>query len=71
MNGDPEEAARADAVGLSAGDVDALATTAQEPLNEFRIGTERFLRLEDVLPPCPPRGMFDVERIRDSAYFFS
>lgn len=34
-------------------------------------GSQRFVRFSDVLPPTPPRGQFDVQRIRDSQYFFS
>lgn len=30
-----------------------------------------FVRFRDVLPPPPPRGEFDVNRIKDSQYFFS
>lgn len=31
----------------------------------------KFVRVRDILPRPPPRGVFDVEKIRDSAYFFS
>jgi len=44
------------------------------PVREVKVGSRvkvKFVKLRDVLPPCPQRGMFDVERIRDSAYFFS
>lgn len=27
--------------------------------------------LADILPPVPPKGDFDLERIRNSLYFFS
>jgi DNA-directed RNA polymerase len=30
-----------------------------------------FVRLADVFPPCPPKGEFDVNKIRASQYFFS
>ena len=30
-----------------------------------------FVRFVDVLPPCPPKGEFDVNKIRLSPYFFS
>lgn len=43
----------------------------EESLGETQLGSVKFMKLRDALPPCPPRGMFDVERIRDSAYFFS
>ncbi|TXT11160.1 hypothetical protein VHUM_01911 [Vanrija humicola] len=32
---------------------------------------QRFVRFRDILPRPPPRGVFDVEKIRESAYFFS
>jgi DNA-directed RNA polymerase len=35
------------------------------------IGGKKFLKLSDVLPPAPPRGEFDVNKIRLSPYFFS
>lgn len=44
---------------------------SQTTYNEEKIGRHRFVRLRDVLPPAPVRGDFDVNRIRDSAYFFS
>lgn len=31
----------------------------------------KFVKLRDLLPPPPVRGNFDVEKIRDSKYFFS
>ncbi|KAM0786030.1 hypothetical protein ACM66B_006845 [Microbotryomycetes sp. NB124-2] len=31
----------------------------------------KLVYLRDILPPVPPRGDFDLERIRDSLYFFS
>ena len=39
--------------------------------NTIKIGSQRFVRLRDVLPSAPKRGLFDVNRIKDSAYFFS
>lgn len=36
-----------------------------------KIGGQTFLRFGDLLPPCPPRGSFDVNRIKLSPYFFS
>lgn len=35
------------------------------------IQNQRFVKFKDVIPPCPPRGAFDVTRVQDSAYFFS
>lgn len=31
----------------------------------------KFILLSDVLPPVPSKGEFDLERIRESLYFFS
>ncbi|KAL8279631.1 hypothetical protein RQP46_007944 [Phenoliferia psychrophenolica] len=31
----------------------------------------KFVKLSDILPPVPSRGTFDLEKIRDSLYFFS
>ena len=56
---------------LTGSDLDDLAEKAGTPLEEIKLGNQRFVRLVDVLPPCPARGSFDVERIRDSLYFFS
>jgi len=61
-------------VGITTEDVDALVEAKNETQgvssDTLRVGG-RFMKLEDAFPPCPPRGMFDVERIRDSTYFFS
>lgn len=58
-------------IGLSAADVDAFAKLNENSIEEERVGSHRFVKFKDVLPPCPPRGVFDVKRIKDSAYFFS
>lgn len=44
---------------------------AEAEVPEEVIERQRFVKFKDVLPPCPPRGAFDVSRIKDSAYFFS
>lgn len=56
---------------LSSDDVDALARQADASVEQERVGLHKFVVFKDVLPPCPPRGQFDVRRIKDSAYFFS
>lgn len=67
-----ESGAKSDALGLSSDDLANLASRkAKVVLPEERIENQRFVKFADVLPPCPPRGGFDVNRIRDSAYFFS
>lgn len=71
MNTDQFEAEE-DALSVAfSGAGDEPAIEESQLASETVIGNERFVRLRDVLPPCPPRGMFDVERIRDSQYFFS
>ncbi|KAI5477684.1 mitochondrial RNA polymerase [Pseudohyphozyma bogoriensis] len=46
-------------------------------MDELRLKTprtaakSRFVELADILPPVPPKGDFDLNRIRDSLYFFS
>ena len=59
--------------GLSEGEFEELVKKTRGGLDVpvEKIGAFKFVRLKDVIPPCPPRGQFDVERIRDSAYFFS
>jgi hypothetical protein len=36
-----------------------------------RLVGSKFVLLSDVLPPVPSKGDFDLEKIRDSLYFFS
>jgi DNA-directed RNA polymerase len=58
-------------IELSPDDVEALAKQNNTEVEQELVGTHRFVRFKDVLPPSPPRGVFDVRRIKDSAYFFS
>lgn len=58
-------------IGLSTADVDAFAKLNDNSIEQERVGSHKFVKFKDVLPPCPPRGVFDVKRIKDSAYFFS
>jgi DNA-directed RNA polymerase len=41
------------------------------PIELLEYDGKAFVRFADVLPPCPPKGEFDVNRIRLSPYFFS
>jgi DNA-directed RNA polymerase len=68
---DMTESTESAAVELTPDDVEALAKQNNVDLKEEVIGTHRFVKFRDVLPPCPPRGVFDVKRIKDSTYFFS
>jgi DNA-directed RNA polymerase len=65
------ESTESAAIELSADDVEALAKQNNSEVEQELVGTHRFVKFKDVLPPCPPRGVFDVRRIKDSAYFFS
>jgi DNA-directed RNA polymerase len=59
-------------VALSDADLKELSKRNHlDGIEEEHINGQRFVKLKDLLPPCPPRGVFDVTRIRDSAYFFS
>ena len=60
-----------ESVAVSIDDIKSSRKSSVEPMEEIEIGGQKFVRLQDLLPPCPPRGMFDVERIRESVYFFS
>jgi DNA-directed RNA polymerase len=72
LSGSSESEAKSDALGLSSADLANLASRkAEADVPEERIENQRFVKFADVLPPCPPRGGFDVNRIRESAYFFS
>ncbi|KAJ9111267.1 hypothetical protein QFC22_006567 [Naganishia vaughanmartiniae] len=41
------------------------------PIELLEYDGKSFVRFADCLPPCPPKGEFDVNRIRLSPYFFS
>ncbi|KAJ9095344.1 hypothetical protein QFC21_005710 [Naganishia friedmannii] len=41
------------------------------PIELLEYDGKAFVRFADCLPPCPPKGEFDVNRIRLSPYFFS
>lgn len=41
------------------------------PVEVLEFEGKSFVRFADVLPPCPPKGEFDVNKIRLSPYFFS
>lgn len=63
------EARESSSIELSTADVDSLAGIGNVEYEQ--VGTHKFVKFADVLPPAPPRGVFDVQRIRESAYFFS
>lgn len=49
----------------------AFVNHAGEHKEKIEIGTRQFVRFPDILPLTPTKGTFDVNNIRDSAYFFS
>ena len=63
------EARESSAIELSTADVDSLAGIGNVEYEQ--VGIHKFVKFADVLPAAPPRGVFDVQRIRESAYFFS
>jgi len=65
------ESTESASIELSPDDVEALAKRNNAEVKQELVGSHRFVRFKDVLPPSPPRGVFDVRRIKDSAYFFS
>ena len=72
LNAEKEEAEVAESIDESTiSDLVILAEKAETSSREVKVGNQKFLLVADVLLPCPPRGQFDVERIRDSLYFFS
>ncbi|ODN75356.1 hypothetical protein, variant 1 [Cryptococcus amylolentus CBS 6039] len=67
------EATAAESMGLSTGKLDeiaGLAVSGQE-IPTMKMGGQAWVRFKDVLPPCPPRGIFQVQKVKESAYFFS
>ncbi|KAI0063332.1 DNA/RNA polymerase [Artomyces pyxidatus] len=58
----------AQADGVGAGDEDQDDKVYQMPPNVLK---GKFVNLTDLLPPLPPKGEFDVNKIKSSLYFFS
>jgi DNA-directed RNA polymerase len=48
-----------------------LLTAEGEPVVPEVVDGKKFVKLSDVLPACPPRGEFDINKIRNAPYFFS
>lgn len=68
------EAKAAEALCLSADKVIEMSGKSSmdgEEADTFRAGKQHWVKFKDVLPPCPPRGVFEVRRVKQSAYFFS
>jgi DNA-directed RNA polymerase len=49
----------------------AFVNSDGTPIEVLEFDGKAFVRFADVLPPCPPKGEFDVNKIRLSPYFFS
>jgi DNA-directed RNA polymerase len=75
MGSPEEEVVEPESEGLTEDEVEDMERMMEKAegkkIPEERVGTQRFVRFADILPPTPPRGAFDVQRIKDSAYFFS
>lgn len=56
---------------LSASELADLGGSNYNGDDQVMVNGVKFIKLRALLPPAPPRGQFDVKRIRDSAYFFS
>lgn len=54
-----------------AADMFGKSNLDDEEVDIFRAGKQHWVKFKDVLPPCPPRGVFEVRRVKQSAYFFS
>lgn len=64
----------AEAISLPADKIVEIAGISgldDEDVDIFRAGKQNWVKFRDVLPPCPPRGVFEVRRVKQSAYFFS
>nr|XP_018265754.1 DNA-directed RNA polymerase, mitochondrial [Kwoniella dejecticola CBS 10117]OBR87912.1 DNA-directed RNA polymerase, mitochondrial [Kwoniella dejecticola CBS 10117] len=72
LTSDLEASASASATTDAAqGQVQDKGKDGKVKLRTEKIGKTNWVKFEDVLPPCPPRGVFNVDRVRESAYFFS
>lgn len=69
----PKRVKKAPSIALTQADLASLRKKrdGKAALPEEVIQNQRFVKFKDVIPPCPPRGAFDVTRVQDSAYFFS
>ncbi|KAL1409899.1 DNA-directed RNA polymerase [Vanrija albida] len=68
-DGDPDSPIVNEKVVEGAEGIDLSEVNSDAEVLEFN--GQKFVRFRDILPRPPPRGVFDVEKIRDSAYFFS
>jgi DNA-directed RNA polymerase len=67
---EPDEARSGGSAGVGLSPAD-LADLADHSVPEEKFGNQKFVKFVDVLPPAPPRGAFNVDRVKESAYFFS
>lgn len=64
----------AEALSLPAGKAVEMSCNSdidEGDVDSLRAGKQHWVRFRDVLPPCPPRGIFEVRRVKQSTYFFS
>jgi DNA-directed RNA polymerase len=69
--GESSSAASLEATENETDDVEMSIAEIGDEIELKTLAGQKFVRFRDVLPPTPPRGQFDVERIRESQYFFS
>ena len=55
---------------LDTSDIEGMEDSPGHP-EIIKVNKQKFVRFKDVLPLTPERGMFEVDRVRESAYFFS
>lgn len=63
-----DEPALDEDVALNVDEIGKIEVKAED---KIVVNGVKFIKLRALLPPAPPRGQFDVKRIRESAYFFS
>jgi DNA-directed RNA polymerase len=67
---DPEAALEAEEEDLKPGE-EGVNASEVDGAPTIKINGREFVRFLDCIPPTPPRGEFDVQKIRQSKYFFS
>lgn len=67
---DPDAAEEAEEEDLKPGE-EGVNASEVNGAPTVKINGREFVRFLDCLPPTPPRGEFDVQKIRQSKYFFS
>ncbi|KZO97648.1 DNA/RNA polymerase [Calocera viscosa TUFC12733] len=68
---DADEHVDEDADARADEDGDEKPRARAKRLKGKEIVMTRFINLTEILPPLPPKGAFDIQKIKDSLYFFS